>query len=393
MRAAELRSSISGKLVDILGNISSIQLFASKTFESDNLKLSMNKQVKAAQERDIWILKLSSFQGLSFVLYQAITFLLLIESFKDGSVTAGDFALLIGINLGIIDILWGLSHDMVNFAGYYGDVVQGLNIVLAPLAIKDQPDAKELVVSKGCIKLDNIAFNHNNTSTLFRNKSVTIEAGQKVGLVGYSGSGKSTFVNLILRLYNLDSGSITIDDQDVNYITLDSLRKSITFIPQEPSLFHRTLMENLRYGKEGSSDTEVIECSKRAHTHEFIMDLPLGYDSLVGERGIKLSGGQRQRIAIARAILKNSPILILDEATSQLDSITESLIQESLLELMRNKTTIIIAHRLSTLLHMDRILVFDKGAIIEDGSHTHLIKKDGVYKKLWDAQVGGFLGN
>ena len=229
--------------------------------------------------------------------------------------------------------------------------------------------------------------------SLFEKESVSIEAGQKVGLVGYSGSGKSTFVNLILRLYDVKNGSILIDDQDIKNVTQSSLRNSIAMIPQDPSLFHRSLMENIRYGSMSATDEDVVLAAKKAHAHEFISALPQKYDSLVGDKGVKLSGGQRQRIAIARATLKNAPILILDEATSQLDSVTENLIQESLLELMKNKTTIVIAHRLSTLLHMDRILVFDKGKIVEDGTHSELFAKSGLYKHLWDAQVGGFLGD
>jgi ATP-binding cassette subfamily B protein len=221
--------------------------------------------------------------------------------------------------------------------------------------------------------------------------SLEILAGQKIGLVGYSGGGKTSFVNLILRLYEISEGSILIDNQDIRDVTQDSLRRAIAMIPQEPVLFHRTLLENIRYGRIEATDEEVIAASKRAYAHEFISKLPENYHTLVGERGIKLSGGQRQRIAIARAILKNAPILILDEATSQLDSVTEEYIQASLAELMQGKTTIVIAHRLSTLLHMDRILVFDQGKIIQDGTHAELLAQAGLYKTLWDAQVGGFL--
>ncbi len=209
--------------------------------------------------------------------------------------------------------------------------------------------------------------------------------------MGYSGSGKSTFVSLILRLYEVTDGRILIDGHDIKDITEDSLRRNIALIPQDPSLFHRSIMDNIRYGRTDATDEEVIEAAKSSHAHEFISRLPEGYQSLVGERGVKLSGGQRQRIAIARAILKKAPILILDEATSQLDSVTESYIQESFGALMQGKTTIVIAHRLSTLLHMDRILVFDKGKIVEDGTHHELLKSGGLYKTLWDAQVGGFL--
>jgi ATP-binding cassette subfamily B protein len=260
-----------------------------------------------------------------------------------------------------------------------------------PIEIQDMPGAKDLVVRKGEIVFSQVHFRYKNAEPLFENKSVTIEPGQKVGLVGYSGGGKTTFVNLILRLYDVTGGHILIDGQDIKEVTMDSLRTNIGMIPQEPTLFHRSLMENIRYGYLDATDEEVIAASKQAHAHEFIEKLPKGYHSLVGERGVKLSGGQRQRIAIARAILKDAPILLLDEATSQLDSITEKYIQNALWQLMKEKTTIVIAHRLSTLLNMDRILVFDNGKIIEDGNHQELLAKGGHYKALWDAQVGGFL--
>lgn len=209
--------------------------------------------------------------------------------------------------------------------------------------------------------------------------------------MGYSGGGKSTFISLLLRLHDIDSGKILIDDQNIQEITQDSLHKSMAVIPQDPFLFHRSLMENIRYGKIDATDEEVIQAAKKANIHKFISKLPNGYDSLVGERGVKLSGGQRQRVALARVILKSAPILILDEATSQLDSITENTIKNALDEFMRDKTTIVIAHRLSTLLKMDRILVFDKGKIIEDGMHRELLKAKKLYSKLWNAQTGDFL--
>jgi ATP-binding cassette subfamily B protein len=254
-------------------------------------------------------------------------------------------------------------------------------------------NGRVLHCTTGHITFDKVKFHYKDTKPLFENKSIEIEAGQKVGLVGYSGGGKSTFVHLILRLYDVTHGSILIDGQDIKSVSQDSLRENIAMIPQDPSLFHRSLRENIRYGRIDATDEEVMEAAKKAHAHEFIEKLPQGYDALVGERGVKLSGGQRQRIAIARAILKNAPILIMDEATSQLDSLTEALIQESLWQLMEHKTTLVIAHRLSTLLHMDRILVFDQGKIVEDGNHNDLLSKGGLYKNLWNAQVGGFLGD
>ncbi|MCH2037632.1 MAG: ATP-binding cassette domain-containing protein, partial [Rickettsiales bacterium] len=223
------------------------------------------------------------------------------------------------------------------------------------------------------------------------NKNIIIKPGEKVGLVGFSGSGKTTFINLILRFYDIESGTITIDGQDISTISQESLRRNIAMIPQDTSLFHRSIMDNIRYGLLDASDEEVRMAAKHAHADEFIEKLPEGYHSMVGERGIKLSGGQRQRIAIARAILKNAPILILDEATSALDSVNEKFIQDGLHNLTQNRTTIVIAHRLSTLLEMDRILVFDKGSIIEDGPHQDLLKQNGHYAYMWNMQTGQYL--
>ncbi|MDP3532993.1 MAG: ATP-binding cassette domain-containing protein, partial [Alphaproteobacteria bacterium] len=260
-----------------------------------------------------------------------------------------------------------------------------------PIDIVDNVDASTLIVDKGQIDFDNVKFGYKNTDPLFDGLSIRIKGGEKVGLVGYSGSGKTSFVNLILRLYDIDQGRILIDGQVTKECTQDSLHEAIGMIPQDPSLFHRTLLENIAYGKPDVKVDEIHTAAKQAHAHDFIQNLPEGYQSLVGERGVKLSGGQRQRIAIARAMLKNAPILILDEATSQLDSVTENDIQDSLWVLMQKKTTLVIAHRLSTLLHMDRILVFNKGKIVEDGTHKDLLALNGLYKTLWDAQVGGFL--
>ncbi len=381
--AAEVRSVVVGQMVDILSNIISVHLFSAKKIESKKLKVHLDKYVAADQKRDWWFFGMFTFQGLSFVFYQAIGFIFLIAGFKDGSVTVGDFVLLLSINITIIGMLWTLGSDILTFSEIVGNITQGLRVALSPKDIKDKPSAKALKVSKGCIVFDQVKFHYINTEYLFQNNSITIEPGQKVGLVGYSGGGKTTFVNLILRLYDVTDGHILIDNQDIRDVTQDSLHSNIAMIPQDPSLFHRSLLENIQYGAVDSSYKDVISAAKRAFAHDFITQLPEGYNTLVGERGVKLSGGQRQRIAIARAILKNAPILILDEATSQLDSITESQIQESLWELMQDKTTIVIAHRLSTLLDMDRILVFDKGKIVEDGTHKKLLSNNGLYKTSW----------
>jgi ATP-binding cassette subfamily B protein len=289
--------------------------------------------------------------------------------------------------------MWHLMSEVGEFNKALGRCKQSLASLMVPFDIQDEVGAAALYCTHGEITFDDVTFNYKGAKPLFQHQSMCIQAGQKVGLVGYSGGGKSTFVNLILRLYDVTGGAIVIDGQDIRSVTQDSLREHIAMIPQDPSLFQRSLMENIRYGRIDATDEQVIQAAKKAYAHDFIEKLSQGYDALVGERGVKLSGGQRQRVAIARAILKNAPILVLDEATSQLDSVTESLIQDALQTLMQNKTTIVIAHRLSTLLHMDRILVFDNANIVEDGTHAELLSKAGIYKRLWDAQVGGFLPN
>ena len=302
--------------------------------------------------------------------------------------------MLFTINNFVIHLLWQSANAMRNFLEDLGTANQALQIINKPLEVEDGDEI--LSVEKGEIIFDDVEFSYHEDQPLFAKKSVVIKSGEKVGLVGHSGGGKTTFINLILRLFDVDSGRILIDNQDISKVTQDSLRRAIGVIPQDTSLLHRSLYENISYGaakqlKKSEGMADVIEAARKAHAHDLIMQLPQGYNALVGERGIKLSGGQRQRIAIARAFLKNAPILILDEATSALDSSTENIIQDSLKKLMQNKTTLVIAHRLSTLKIMDRILVFDHGEIVEDGTHAELIALKGTYKRLWDSQVGGVL--
>ncbi|MDO9163659.1 MAG: ATP-binding cassette domain-containing protein, partial [Methylococcaceae bacterium] len=255
----------------------------------------------------------------------------------------------------------------------------------------DAPDAQPLQITQGRIEFRHVQFGYDTAQPVFDGLSVVIEPGQRVGLVGFSGSGKSTFVNLMLRNFEPQGGQILLDGSDIMGVTQDSLHEQISLIPQDPSLFHRSLKDNIGYGKLDSSDTEIAAAAKMAHADEFIRDITEGYDSLVGERGVKLSGGQRQRIAIARVMLKDAPILILDEATSSLDSVTEKTIQENLDRAMGRKTVIAVAHRLSTIAHLDRILVFENGCIVEDGSHDELLALQGFYHRLWSMQAGGFL--
>ena len=388
---ADQQTKIMGNLVDVLGNISNIRLFSRRGFESNRIKALQDDYAKFSKRRDLFLIKFYTLQGLTFSVYFAGCIILLIWLYAQNRVTLGDFMLIFTVNTYIIHGMWQAMNEMRTFLENVGTVNQALSIINQPLQIKDCDNEKDLKITRGEIIFENVGFSYDNSSALFCDKNITIKAGQKIGLVGKSGGGKTTFVNLILRLFDVEQGRILIDGQNISSVTQNSLRASIGVIPQDPSLFHRTLLQNISYGCENASEPEIIAAAKKAHAHEFIETLPESYNSLVGERGVKLSGGQRQRIAIARAFLKNAPILILDEATSQLDSINENLIQESLVNLMEQKTTIVIAHRLSTLQHMDRILVFDSGKIVEDGSHQELLALNGFYQKLWEAQVGGFL--
>ena len=389
--AATKITKVVGLIVDILSNMTSVRLFVGKENEHNLLTNKLQDYIQADQQARWFYMVINSLQGISFIIFQSICTWWLIKGFKDGWITPGDFALIFTITSHVVNNLWSLSKDIKDFSESWGIVMQGLSIVRAPVDIKDECEAKSIQITDGVIVFEKVQFKYKDALPFFQEKSVVIHAQEKVGLVGYSGSGKSTFVNLILRLFEVNSGRILIDNQDIKTVTQDSLRNAIAMIPQEPVLFHRSILENIRYGKRVASDEEVIEAAKKAYAHDFILNLREGYNTVVGERGSKLSGGQRQRLSIARAILKNAPILILDEATSQLDVITEGLIQKSMDQLMIGKTTIVIAHRLSTLLQMDRLLIFDRGQIVEDGSHEKLLEKGGLYATLWNAQTGGVL--
>jgi ATP-binding cassette subfamily B protein len=297
----------------------------------------------------------------------------------------------VSLSLLIIAEVRNLSRRLLELFEALGNVGSGVRAILQPHELVDSDDALARPICRGAIEFDSVSFKYADGARVFERFSLTIPAGQRVGLVGFSGSGKSTFVNLLLRFYDPQYGSIRIDSHEIRSFTQDSLHGQLGLIPQDPTLFHRTLRENIRYGRSDASDAEVEEAARRAHADEFIRAIPGGYDAEVGERGVKLSGGQRQRIAIARVILKNAPVLILDEATSSLDSITEQAIQEALDAAMANKTVIVIAHRLSTISHLDRILVFSEGRILEDGTHAELLAQRGAYHQLWNRQSDGAL--
>lgn len=390
-KAAEVRSNIVGNIVDIFTNIVNVCFFAKMDYENKYLDSMYERSIKAEQIRGWFLIKVHTFQEVSFIIFQSICFWWLMLGISNQTNTSGDFALILILNISIINCLHNISHEIGEFSTSIGNLTQGLRVVTAPLEIKDIIGAKDIKINQGEIIFENVKFYYYENKPLFENICLKIPSGQKVGLVGYSGSGKSTFVNLILRVFDPKEGRIIIDNQDIKEISQISLRRAIGVISQDPSLFHRTVAENIRYGKENASDEEIIKTAKRAHAHSFICNLTQSYNTLLGEKGVKLSGGERQRIAIARILLKDSRILILDEATSHLDSITESMIQKSFSDLMKAKTAIVIAHRLSTLLQMDRILVFDKGRIVQDGTHKHLVTLEGLYKKLWDTQLDGFL--
>jgi len=389
---AEARSVLSGNIVDSLTNSSNVRLFARNKFEYRYLSLFQNNEIKKHWQSLWQIEKMKIALGIASLLGAGIALnWYMLYSWQQGFLSAGEVVFIFNTTWNITMMAWLAGLELPLLFKEIGVCRQSLTIIREPHEITDDPKAKPLKVNRGEIVFDHVTFRYPKHQNLFEHKNIRIRAGEKVGLVGFSGSGKSTFVLLILRYYDIQGGCILIDGQDISKVTQDSLREQISMIPQDPSLFHRSLMENIRYGRLEATEEEVIEASKKAHCHEFIMKMPEKYASPVGERGIKLSGGQRQRVAIARAILKNTPILILDEATSALDSDTESKIQEGLEHLMQGHTTLVIAHRLSTLSGMDRILVFKEGKIVEDGTHEELLEERGHFFRMWNMQAGGFL--
>jgi ATP-binding cassette subfamily B protein len=391
-KKSEADTKASAVLADAITNHNTIQLFTGHP----NEKKTYMDITGVQSALTIFVANLDTIadavQGLLMVLMEFALFYYTLPLWAAGGISIGTFVIFQSYVLSMGYNMWDFSRVIRDFYEGYADAKEMVQILELPHEIKDIPKAKKLEIKKGEVKFDDVIFSFNETRAVLDKLSFTIKGGEKVALIGPSGAGKSTIVRLLLRLYDVSSGHILIDGQDIQKITQKSLHHDISLVPQDPILFHRSLMENIRYGRRDATDTEVIEAAKLAHCDEFIKDLPKKYETFVGERGIKLSGGERQRVAIARAILKNAPILILDEATSSLDSHSESLIQEALERLMKGKTTIVIAHRLSTIQKMDRIVVIKDGHIEEEGSHHELLKNEsGLYHKLWALQAGGFI--
>ncbi len=390
-RYAAKRNECTGNIVDAISNMTNVRFFSRHRFEHSRLGILLSELTRISETLKWGWFRVWLYMGLFYCVMLSSVIGSLIFLRAQEAVGGGTIAFVIFLSLAVIEPVWQLTEQIGELLESFGICKNAFELLTKPHHVRDIEGASELEVIKGNIEFKNVNFSYFQEHPLFEDLSVSIPSGERVGLVGLSGSGKSTFVNLLTRCYDLNSGSITIDGKRVDQVSQKSLNENISFIPQDPILFHRTLCENIRYGRPDATFEEVVCAAQQAHADEFIKEMPMRYDSLVGERGIKLSGGQRQRIAIARALLKGAPILVLDEATSALDSLTEQYIQNSLKTLMEGRTVVAIAHRLSTLMVMDRILVFDRGKIIEDGSHEKLLKKQGLYSKFWDAQVAGFL--
>lgn len=391
LQKSEADTQVTKHAADTITNHLNIKLFNGFAAEVGAFRSATEKLFKL--RKFTWNLGaiVGSIQGgLIFLLEVGIMYYG-VHLWQQGQFSIGNFALMQAYLTQIFDQLWGIGNSIRSVYEAIADGNEMTEILATPLGVVDAPHAKTLKVQKGQIVFSKAGFAYQKNRSIFNNFSLRIPAGQRVAIVGSSGGGKSTIVKLLFRYYNLQKGSIAIDGQDISKVTQHTLHHALSLVPQEPILFHRSLLENIRYAKPDASNDEVMHAAKVAHAHEFISNFADGYETLVGERGVKLSGGERQRVAIARAILKDAPILVLDEATSSLDSESELLIQDALKSLMKDKTVIVIAHRLSTIMQMDRIVVLDGGKVIEDGKHDELVKaKQGTYQKLWEIQAGGF---
>lgn len=397
MLQADARSLMTGRIVDSYTNIITLKLFSHSSRESGYVRDGMSEFLNTVHPQMRLVTTLNMVLWSLNMLLIFSTAALGIYLWINGSITPGAIAIVISLAIRLTGmshwIMWEISSLFENI----GTVQDGINTLSVPNAITDSEQAKDLQVTEGDIRFDNVSFAYNDDGRVFNRLNLHIPGTEKVGIVGRSGAGKSSLVSLMLRFYDIQSGTLSIDQQNIRDVRQESLRENIAMVTQDTSLLHRSVRENIMFGRPQASEEQMIAAAKQAQAHEFILSLRdnkgrRGYDAHVGERGVTLSGGQRQRIAIARVLLKDAPILILDEATSALDSEVEASIQQSLNKLMQGKTVIAIAHRLSTIAAMDRLIVFDKGEIVEQGTHQQLIAKNGVYTKLWNHQSGGFIG-
>jgi ATP-binding cassette subfamily B protein len=389
--ANEEDSRIGGEVADVVTNFFNVITFG--TYRRELMRLTNVTHDWEKAQLKSWTISvvLDAVQGLLMIGIEFVLMYIGVMLWQEGQLTVGDFVMLQTLLLLLFTRLWDFGRQIRNMSEGFSKATEMVEIMDTPHEVRDHDQAGQLTVTDGAISIRNLTFAYPNGKEVFTDFSLDIPGKRKVALVSRSGSGKSTLIKLILRLYNIPEDTILIDAQDIMTVTQESLRQQISFVAQEPVLFHRTLAENIAYGRPDATMDEIIEAAKVAHAHEFIEKLEQGYQTLVGERGIKLSGGERQRVAIARAVLEDSSILILDEATSSLDSESERLIQDSLEQLMQNKTVIVIAHRLSTISMMDEIVVIEDGRIKERGSHSKLIADpDSAYRRLWDIQAGGF---
>lgn len=395
-RQANARSEMTGRIVDTYTNIHTVKLFSHAQREAAYAKESMDDFLQSVypQMRLAVQLKTAVWMTNALLIFSVCALCLYLWGL--GAITAGVVAAAVGVILRMYGMSQWIMWEVSSLFENVGTLQDGINTLSRPLAIEDKSGASPLVCSEGAIAFNHMDFHYGQKSSVISDFNLAIKPGEKIGLVGRSGAGKSTLVSLLLRFYDVEGGAIEIDGQNISQITQDSLRHHIGMVAQDTSLMHRSVYDNIAYGMPNATHENVAEAAKKAHAYDFILGLKdaqgrTGFDAHVGERGVKLSGGQRQRIAIARVLLKNAPILVMDEATSALDSEVESAIQENLIALMDGKTVIAIAHRLSTIAALDRLVVIDDGKIVEQGSHSELLVRNGIYAHLWQRQSGGFL--
>jgi ATP-binding cassette, subfamily B, bacterial len=392
----EIRAAVTGRIVDVITNVRNVFCFANQALEDRELTRYTGEEREGRMALYRSVVRLRCSQYVMDILMWIGFVGGALYGWVHGRMTAGDFVMVTALTGSLLQTAYNLGQRIPDFYDQLGSARESIETLIVPATVSDPPGAATLVVSSGAIHFERIAFAYeprgrgHGSRNIVNDFELYIPPGQRVGLVGPSGAGKTTLMGLLMRMHDVTAGAIRIDGQDIRQVTQESLRGAIGLIPQDTNLFHRSLLENIRYGRPDATDEEVMAAARRAHAHEFIVELEQGYDTLVGERGIKISGGQRQRIAIARAILRDAPILLLDEATSALDSHSEQMIQEAMKEAMTGKTVIAIAHRLSTVMDMDRLIVLDRGVIVADGSHTELLLQGGLYAELWRKQSGGF---